>query len=126
MCGTSYVSRSHGAPRPRPRWGLLYGVVLVGLAALALVDVDAAVPARWLLDGGVAGAIFVGIAFWLRGHRAALDQQDWCECAGDTLTVRMIPSRRLKRASEAVGRSGSRRSCAVPRRPGERVGPRAH
>jgi hypothetical protein len=38
--------------------------------------------------------VFVAIALWVRGHRAALDQQAWCECAADTLTVRVIPSRR--------------------------------
>jgi hypothetical protein len=36
----------------------------------------------------------LGIAFWIRVNRVALDQQDWCECAADTLTVRVIPSRR--------------------------------
>jgi hypothetical protein len=36
----------------------------------------------------------VAIALWVRGNRAALDQQDWCECAADTLTVRVIASRR--------------------------------
>lgn len=94
MCGTSYVSKHSAAPVARPRWGLLYGVVFVGLAALTLVDVDAAAPVRTVLDGVMAGAVFFGIACWIRANRVALDQQNWCECAGDTLIVRVITSRR--------------------------------
>ena len=94
MCGKSYVSKDPAAPVARPRWGLLYGVVFGGLAALTLVDVDAAASGRTVLDCVMAGAVFLGIACWIRANRVALDQQDWCECAADTLTMRVITSRR--------------------------------
>lgn len=126
MCGTSHVSKDSAAPVPRPRWGLLYGVVFAGLAALALVDAYAAASARTVLDGVMAGTVFLGIGRWIRTNRVALDQQNWCECAADTLTVRVIPSRRPERASRPVERSGSRRSTAAPRRPESELEPRAH
>src|SRR5713226_628833 len=97
MCEPAYVSRSATAI-PRPRWGALYGVVFLGLAALTAGDVAASPVARPALDGGLAAAALVGIFLWIRGNRAALDQQDWCACAADTLTVRVIPSRRPERS----------------------------
>ena len=94
MCGSRYLSRGPITAIPRPRWLLLYGIVFLGLAALAIPDVAAAEVVRPALDGVVGGAVLVAIAFWIRGNRAALDQQDWCECAADTVTVRVIPSHR--------------------------------
>ena len=39
-------------------------------------------------------AVFVAMALWIRGNRAAFDYADWCECAAEKITVRVIPSRR--------------------------------
>lgn len=79
---------------PRPRWTALYGIAAVGVAALAVTEIVVAAVARPALESVVGAAAFVAIAVWLRRNRAALDQQDWCECAAETLTVRVIPSRR--------------------------------
>jgi len=87
------ASRNATAVIPRPRWGVLYSVVFLGLVALAIGDVAAPETARPTLDGALAAAALVAISLWVRGNRAALDQQNWCECAADTLTVRVIPSR---------------------------------
>jgi len=46
------------------------------------------------LRGGIALAAFVAMALWIRGNRAAFDYADWCECAAEKITVRVIPSRR--------------------------------
>ena len=93
MCEPTYVSRSTTAI-PRPRWGALYGVVFLGLAALTAGDVAAPPVVGPALDGALAAAALVGIFLWVRGNRTALDQQDWCACAANTLMVRVIPSRR--------------------------------
>ena len=94
MCEATDVSRNTIAVIPRPRWGVLYGLVFLGLGALAIGDVAAPEIARPTLDGVLAVAALVGIFLWIRRNRTALDQQDWCACAADTLTVRVIPSRR--------------------------------
>ena len=97
MCEPTDVSRTSTAT-PRPRWGALYGVVFLGLAALTVGDVAVPPIARPALDGVLAAAALVGIFLWVRGNRTALDQQDWCACAADTLTVRVVPSRRPQRS----------------------------
>src|SRR5262245_59254807 len=90
-------------PRPRapnalrPRWGVLYGAAFTPLAALALVEITAPPqPLRTLLRGVLALATFVGMAIWVRASRRALDMLDWCACAGGTVTMRVIESRRLR------------------------------
>lgn len=40
---------------------------------------------------------FAAMAAWVRLNRVALDQQNWCACAGKTITVRVIASRRPER-----------------------------
>jgi hypothetical protein len=94
MCTSTDVSRPTIAVSPRPRWGVLYGVVFLGLVGLAIGDVASPEIARPTLDGALAGAALVAISLWVRGNRVALDQQDWCACAADTVTVRMVTSRR--------------------------------
>jgi hypothetical protein len=94
MCTANQISEGVVTKIPRPRWGRLYGIALAGLAVLTLGNVAIPDVARSPLDGLVAGAVLVAFAWWTRGNRAALDQQAWCECAGETLTVRVVPSRR--------------------------------
>ena len=69
---------------PRPRWGLLYGLVTLMLAALA------GVSAQTALQCGLALSGFGAMALWVRLNRTALDQQDWCECAAEKISVRVI------------------------------------
>ena len=89
---------------PRPRWGLLYGIVLAGLAGLTVTDVAAGPIARPALESVAAGAVLIGVATWIRGNRVALDQQDWCECAAESLTVRVIASRRRSEPDDQIDR----------------------
>jgi hypothetical protein len=100
MCESTYVPRSARAAIPRPRWGRLYGVVLLGVAWLTVADIAAPAVARPSLETVAVLVTFVAAALWARGNRAALDQHAWCECAADTVTVRVIPSRRPVRASD--------------------------
>jgi hypothetical protein len=89
MCQTT--SRAIG----RPRWGWLYGATLLPLAALAVVEMT--IPPnllRTVLRYTLALTALAGMALWLRLQRAALDLQDWCECAASTITVRVIQSHR--------------------------------
>ena len=80
---------------PRVRWGRLYTIVAVmGTALTSLEVVGPAGIARTVLRGGITLAAFAAMAFWVRASRAAFDYADWCECAGEKITVRVIPSRR--------------------------------
>ena len=94
-------SRPPGPALARPRWGLLYGAAFSPLAALAVVE--AAAPpngVRTLLRGVFALLAFLGMAVWVRASRRALDMLDWCACAGETVTVRVIESRRPRRLTQ--------------------------
>src|ERR1700694_3881453 len=94
MCARGSVSRRAGGTMARPRWTVLYGIAACGLAAVAVTEIAVAAMVRPALESVIGAAAFVAIALWLRTNRGALDQQDWCECAADTMTVRVIPSRR--------------------------------
>jgi hypothetical protein len=92
MCDTTSRDRH---PESRPRWQGLYGSVLPQLAALALVEAARPPTAvRTLVGCVIAVATFVAMAWWLRINRAALDLQQWCDCASRTLTLRVIESHR--------------------------------
>jgi len=94
MCDVMPRSRRSRAI-PRPRWGLLYGLVTLMLAALAGVE-TAISPgsAQTALQCGLALSGFGAMALWVRSNRMALDQQDWCECAAEKISVRVIAARR--------------------------------
>src|SRR5215467_9257476 len=103
MCPPGHLAKRDTAI-DRPRWTALYGIVAFGLAALAVTEIAAAAVVRPALESVVGAVAFVAIVLWVRGNRAALDQQEWCECATETLTVRVIPSRRPERLLPAVPR----------------------
>lgn len=92
MCDTP---RPPGPTIVRPRWALLYGAAFSPLAALAVVEI--ATPpnvVRTLLRFLFGIGAFVGMAVWVRASRTALDMLDWCGCAGATVSIRVIESRR--------------------------------
>jgi hypothetical protein len=92
----------------RPRWGWLYGATLPPLAALAVVE--AAAPPhvlRTALRYALALTALAGMALWLRANRPAVDLQDWCDCAGAKITVRVIESRRPAVTRRAESREPS-------------------
>jgi hypothetical protein len=94
MCDVS--GRRVSAPgAPHPRWSLLYGQASLMLGGLATVEVVSP-PGAWrtVLRCGIGLAGFAAMAAWARWNRVALDQQDWCECAAEKITMRVIPSRR--------------------------------
>jgi hypothetical protein len=97
MCDTPRVVVS------RPRWGALYGATLPQLTALGVVEFTSPPnPLRTVLRFVLAVGAFAGMAAWVRANRAALDLQNWCECAGQTMTVRVIESRRPAPAEAIV------------------------
>jgi hypothetical protein len=74
---------------------VLYGVVCPPLAMLGIVEVAApSAPVRTLLRLALVLGAVAAMAVWVRANRAALDLQDWCECAASTITVRVIESQR--------------------------------
>jgi hypothetical protein len=89
MCDTPRAVAS------RPRWGTLYGLTVPPLAVLAVVE-SAGPPSavRTVLRLALALGAFAGMAIWVRTNRAAFDLSDWCDCAGQTMTVRVIESDR--------------------------------
>ena len=72
MCDTTSRG-ARGSVGDRPRWGALYAATLPQLGALG---------------------VFLAMGAWLRANRPAFDLQDWCDCAGQQMTVRVIESRR--------------------------------
>ena len=90
MCDvTPRFGRSRATPRPR--WGLLYGLVTLMLAALAAIEIAMSPgSAQTALQCGLALSGFGAAALWVRLNRTALDQQDWCECAAEKISVRVI------------------------------------
>jgi hypothetical protein len=78
----------------RPRWTLLYGAALSGVVTLALAEMAAPPSLRTGVRCAIALGAFVTLAVWLRCNRAALDLQEWCDCAPRTITVRVIESPR--------------------------------
>ncbi|OLC12969.1 MAG: hypothetical protein AUH29_14635 [Candidatus Rokubacteria bacterium 13_1_40CM_69_27] len=88
--------------KPRPRWGRLYAILPLTVAAFALIEPSGLAPALGTaLRGGMVGLAFGAMAWWVRANRAALDQLDWCACASSTITVRVIASRPPQRPKEA-------------------------
>ena len=78
----------------RPRWGLLYVLVAPQLAALAIVELSGPPNvARATLRYALALGVFAAMAAWIRSNRAAIELQDWCDCASRTMTVRVIEHR---------------------------------
>ncbi len=83
MCETSARAMSTS-----PRWTVLYGLTLVPLATIAVLE---AVPlpeaVREAMRCLLALAAFAGMAFWVRRNRVALDLAQGCECAAQDLTI---------------------------------------
>jgi hypothetical protein len=65
---------------------------ILALGALEAVQFPHAtrIALRCLLALGLS----VAMAAWIRANRPACDLQEWCDCAGAQMTVRVIESRR--------------------------------
>ena len=84
MCETSARPTSTS-----PRWGVLYGLTLAPLAAIAALE---AVPLPEVVRETVrcllALVAFAGMALWVRRNRVALDLAQGCACEASHLTIR--------------------------------------
>jgi hypothetical protein len=93
MCHATSRSAA-GSTIRGPRWVVLYTATLAQVAALGLVEgMQSAHAARVALRCLLALGLFATTALWLRVNRPALDLQDWCECAGERMTIRVIEPR---------------------------------
>jgi len=91
MCERSRRTRESAVTRPR--WGTLYATVLPQVAALGLVEaVQSPAAVRLTLRCALAVALFATMSVWLRANRSAFDLQNWCDCAGRQVTVRVLES----------------------------------
>ena len=94
------MCEAHASAKSSPaaghlRWGVLYGLVLPQLAALAVVALAGpSGAAGTVLDWMLGLGTFAGMALWIRASRTALDLQSWFSCASASVTVRVIESRR--------------------------------
>ncbi len=67
------------------------------VGALVAVEIGASPGvARTTLECGLAFGGFAAMALWVRSNRTALDQQEWCACAAEQITVHVILSRRAE------------------------------
>src|SRR5215470_18461382 len=88
------TSSGRGSAVAAPRWGVLYAGTLPQLAALGVVEAAYSPHlVRVALRCLIAVGVFATISMWLRTNRPALDLQDWCDCAGAQMTIRVIESR---------------------------------
>jgi len=94
MCGVN--DRLDGpSRRQHPRWSALY--LLAGLMLGVLLAVQGLVAAggeRTALQCGLVLAGFSAMVQWARRNRTALDHLDWCDCASQRVTMRVIASHR--------------------------------
>lgn len=90
------IAASAGAPETaRPQWSLLYWLALVTPGLLGGAELVPLLGVwRTAVRSGLALGGFAAMAWWVWRNRVALDQEDWCACAGQRTTVRVIPSRR--------------------------------
>jgi hypothetical protein len=94
MCHTSIAARASAISRPR--WGALYATVLPQVAALGVVEaLHSPAALRVALRCALALGLFATMAVWQRANRLAFDLQNWCDCAGQRMTIRVIESQRL-------------------------------
>jgi len=105
MCDVS-PKPARGFAACRPRWGVLYALTMPQLLVLAVVEASqASHPLRTALRCAVALGTFVAMAAWMRLNRTALDLQNWCDCAAERMTVRVIASRRPPAAEPLESRA---------------------
>lgn len=79
---------------PRPRWSVLYALVVV--AAVTGLAIAVVVPPGLVtnvVDAALGLAVLGAAAFWVRANRVALDLDGWCDCATEHVTMRVIQSR---------------------------------
>ena len=90
MCDSGTVSTS--VARARPHWAVLY-LTLAGIGAAALVAELTVSPGVWrtVTCWAFAALAFTTMVVWVRCEAVALEQIEWCGCAG-TLTVRTTVS----------------------------------
>lgn len=82
-------------PMSHPRWLRLYAVTLIQLAAFAVVELAGfSAPVRTALRCLMTIGLFVGMGLWVHANRAAMNLEQWCDCASRTIAVRVIQSRR--------------------------------
>jgi len=74
---------------PKPKWWLLYALLLVGLMLLVAADFESpSVGWREIAEGAVSFGTLVAMWCWVRGNRAALV----CRDGGDWPTDRTQPT----------------------------------
>src|SRR6267378_8329953 len=92
MCSMTERPRI-STPPARPSWGGRYARAGLMLGALLLAQgLVAAGSGLTTLRCGLTLVGFIAMARWTRRNRVALDNLDWCDCAGSRVTVRVIRS----------------------------------
>src|SRR3989442_13690360 len=93
MCGMTERSGDSLAA-PRPRWGRLYALAALMLAALAMAEMLVSPgPELTALRCGLVLGGFCAVGRWARRKRSALDLLDWCDRSGERGTMPVVPAR---------------------------------
>ena len=83
MCETSRTA-------PTPRWGALYGLLVLAFAAAVIVRLVAPPWCRGPVSWGIGLATVSGVVRWIGWNRVAFDQSEWCACASASVRMRTI------------------------------------
>ncbi len=109
--GTRRDTTAGRTPAPL-RWRGLYVVLAIAFLAAALLRFTLPPSSvRAGAIGTVAGMTVLAVFRWLAAHRSALDLAEWCDCASQTVTVRVI---RSSAATRPARRPSPPRPARVP------------
>jgi hypothetical protein len=83
---------------PRPRWGRLYAIVAGGALGTALARSLLAVsPLRAAALVTIPALVALALAWWVATNRVALELSNWCDCAGGSVTIRVVGAESVPR-----------------------------
>ena len=84
--------------QPQPRWGRLYAIVAGGALGTALARAGLPVsPLRTAALVAVPAVVALAMAWWVATNRVALELTGWCDCAGGSVTVRVVVAEPMPR-----------------------------
>jgi hypothetical protein len=82
----------------QPRWGRLYAIVAGGAFGTALARSGLPVsPLRAAALVAIPALVALALAWWAATNRVALELIGWCDCAGGTVTVRVVGAESVPR-----------------------------
>jgi hypothetical protein len=75
---------------PKPCWGALYTIAATSVGLVAATQSITVLVWRAAVSVVLLLAATAASLAWVRGNRVALDQREWCACAGASVSVRVV------------------------------------